>query len=136
MLQFRLLALLLLTLSLSPHAYSGAPLQKPAKVKQAAGYDRDYTLQATMLGYFGVDGTRNPVLQAKKGEVVRIKIVNGELMTHDIALEKLGIKSKVLVQKGDTASIVFKAVTNDTYFCSIPVLLYPRTPRCRYGWQV
>jgi putative membrane-bound dehydrogenase-like protein len=41
-------------------------------------------------------------------------------MTHDIALEKLGIKSKVLVEKGDTASIVFKAVASDTYFCSIP----------------
>jgi len=73
-----------------------------------------------MLGYFGVDGKRNPVLQANKGDMVRIKIINGETMTHDIALEKLGIKSKVLVQKGDTASIVFKAEGSDTYFCTVP----------------
>jgi putative membrane-bound dehydrogenase-like protein len=105
----RLLILLLLTLLLHPGAYS-----------QAKRYDRDYTLQATILGYFGENGKRNPVLQAKKGETVRIKIVNGELMTHDIALEKLGLKSKVLVEKGDTASIVFKAVNSDTYFCTIP----------------
>ncbi|GAA4442825.1 hypothetical protein GCM10023188_42960 [Pontibacter saemangeumensis] len=83
-------------------------------------YDREYTLQATILGYFDADGTRNPVLKAQKGEMVRIRIVNGERMTHDIVLEKLGVKSEVLVEKGDTASIVFKAVANDIYFCSIP----------------
>nr|WP_237587149.1 PVC-type heme-binding CxxCH protein [Pontibacter russatus] len=73
-----------------------------------------------MLGYFDTDGKRNPTLQARKGETVRILIVNGELMTHDIVLEKLGVKSEVLVEKGDTASIVFKAVEDDIYFCSIP----------------
>nr|WP_246343890.1 PVC-type heme-binding CxxCH protein [Adhaeribacter radiodurans] len=90
------------------------------QVKKAAKYDRDYTLQTTILGYYSTDGKRNPVLQAKKGETVRIKIVNGELMTHDIALEKIGVKSKVLVEKGDTASVVFKATQSDTYFCTIP----------------
>jgi putative membrane-bound dehydrogenase-like protein len=73
-----------------------------------------------MLGYIGSDGKRNPTLKASKGELVRIKIVNVELMTHDIALEKKAIKSKVLVEKGDTSSIVFRATANDIYFCSIP----------------
>jgi len=116
----RLLILILFTVILIPSAYSAPPNSKISKVKKAARYDREYTLQSTILGYFGLDGTRNPVLQAKKGETVRIKLVNGELMTHDIALEKLGIKSKVLVEKGDTTSVVFKAVQSDTYFCSIP----------------
>lgn len=106
----RLLMLLLLTILLHPNANSQAKKR----------YDRDYTLQATMLGYFGENGKRNPVLKARKGESVRIKIVNGENMTHDIALEKLGLKSKVLVQKSDTASIVFKAVNSDTYYCTVP----------------
>ncbi len=91
-----------------------------SKTAKAKEYDRDYTLQATMLGYFGTDGTRNPVLKAQNGETVRITIVNGETMTHDIALEKLGIKSKVLVEKGSTTSIVFTALQSDTYFCTIP----------------
>jgi putative membrane-bound dehydrogenase-like protein len=116
----RLIFLVLLTIILHPKAYSSTPDFDISNVKKTTRYDRDYTLQATMLGYFDLDGTRNPVLQAKKGDLVRIKIVNGERMTHDIALEKLDIKSNVLVEKGDTASIVFKAVESDTYFCSIP----------------
>ncbi len=82
--------------------------------------DREYTLEATMLGYFDEGGTRNPVLRANKGDRVKITIVNGELMTHDIVMEKLGIKSDVIIEKGATASIFFTAVDNDTYFCSIP----------------
>ena len=77
-------------------------------------------LEATMLGYIAKDATRNPVLKARKGERVRITIVNGELMTHDIALEKLKIKSNVLVEKGSKTSIVFIAKESDTYFCTIP----------------
>jgi putative membrane-bound dehydrogenase-like protein len=82
--------------------------------------DRDYALEATMVGYFAVDGTRNPVLKANKGDVVRITITNGEVMIHDIALEKLGIKSEVLMEKGASASILFTAEESDTYFCTIP----------------
>ncbi|PSR53402.1 dehydrogenase [Adhaeribacter arboris] len=111
--------LILLTLFLNSPIIA-KPNPKALKVKKAAKYDRDYTLQTTILGYYSPEGKRNPVLQAKKGETVRIKIVNGELMTHDIALEKIGVKSKVLVEKGDTASVVFKATQSDTYFCTIP----------------
>ena len=54
--------------------------------------DREYRLESSMLGYRGVggeiDGIRNPTLWARTGETVRITIVNGELMVHDIALEK------------------------------------------------
>lgn len=82
--------------------------------------NRDYSLEATMLGFFAPDGARNPTLKANKGDRVRIKITNGELMTHDISLEKLGIKSKVIVEKGSSTSIIFTAKENDTYFCSVP----------------
>ncbi len=82
--------------------------------------DHDYALEATMLGYFAEDGTRNPTLRANNGDRVRITITNGETMTHDIAMEKLGIKSKTLLEKGSSTSITFTAVSNDTYFCTIP----------------
>ncbi len=82
--------------------------------------DRDYVLEASMLGYFAKDGTRNPVLKANKGDRVRITITNGETMTHDIAMEKLGIKSSTLLEEGTSTSIIFKAVESDTYFCTIP----------------
>lgn len=82
--------------------------------------DIEFKLQATMLGYFAPDGTRNPTLRAKKGDRITITITNGEVMTHDVAMEKLGIKSETILEKGSTTSITFVAVDDDTYFCSIP----------------
>ena len=82
--------------------------------------DREYALEASMLGYFAKDGSRNPTLKANKGDRVRITITNGELMTHDIALEKLGIKSKTIQEKGTRASITFTADKSDTYYCTVP----------------
>jgi putative membrane-bound dehydrogenase-like protein len=86
----------------------------------AQSFDREYFLEATMLGYFAQDGTRNPTLKAKKGENIKITLTNGEVMTHDIALEKLNIKSNTLLEKGSTTSISFIALEDDTYFCTIP----------------
>jgi putative membrane-bound dehydrogenase-like protein len=86
----------------------------------SAGIDREYKLEATMLGYFAQEGTRNPVLKANKGDRVRITITNGELMTHDVAMEKLGVKSETLLEKGSSTSITFTAISDDTYYCTIP----------------
>lgn len=73
-----------------------------------------------MLGYFSKDGSRNPTLRANKGDRVRITITNGEQMTHDISLEKLGLKSKSINDKGASTSITFDADKSDTYYCSVP----------------
>ncbi|MEO6236648.1 MAG: cupredoxin domain-containing protein, partial [Vicinamibacterales bacterium] len=86
--------------------------------------DREYVLEATMLGYRGIggeiDGVRNPTLWARPGETVRITIINGEVMVHDVVLEQLGIKSPQILDKGATTSITFKASDSDTYYCSVP----------------
>ena len=94
---------------------------------QTAGADRnrrEYVLDATMLGYRGVggeiDGVRNPTLWARPGETVRITMINGETMVHDVVLEKLGLKSPQILDKGATTSITFKASESDTYYCSVP----------------
>ncbi|WP_342087627.1 PVC-type heme-binding CxxCH protein [Dyadobacter sp. OTU695] len=94
--------------------------QKTKTTQTEEKFDRDYALEATMLGFFAKDGSRNPTLKANKGDRVRITITNGELMTHDIALEKLGIKSKVIIEKGTSTSLTFKAEQSDTYYCSVP----------------
>ncbi|WP_077919442.1 PVC-type heme-binding CxxCH protein [Spirosoma sp. 209] len=117
----KLTFLFLLTGSLSltrPDSTAQTPASKPGQDTEKV--DRDYALEATMLGYFAKDGARNPTLRANKGDRVRITITNGELMTHDIALEKLGIKSKTLQEKGTSTSITFKADKSDTYFCTVP----------------
>ncbi len=86
--------------------------------------DREYTLEATMLGYKGVggdiDGVRNPPLWARAGETVRIVIVNGEMMVHDVSLEKHNVRTAQILDKGATSNVTFKARESDTYFCSVP----------------
>ncbi|MGF7216855.1 putative membrane-bound dehydrogenase-like protein [Spirosoma lacussanchae] len=117
----KLTILFLLTGSLlltRPDSTAQTPASKTSQDTEKV--DRDYALEATMLGYFAKDGARNPTLRANKGDRVRITITNGELMTHDIALEKLGIKSKTLQEKGTSTSITFRADKSDTYFCTVP----------------
>ena len=114
----RLLIPLLLIILVLPNTYSLAQTPKPTPNTEKV--DREYALESTMLGYFAKDGARNPTLKANKGDRVRITITNGELMTHDIALEKLGIKSKTLQEKGSHASITFTADKSDTYYCTVP----------------
>lgn len=85
---------------------------------------REYRLSAAMLGYTGIggeiDGVRNPTLTAKKGQTVRITIVNGELMVHDVALESHGVKSEQILNKGEIASVEFVAEKDDVYYCTVP----------------
>ncbi|ODS82604.1 MAG: dehydrogenase [Cytophagaceae bacterium SCN 52-12] len=91
-----------------------------AVVPDTSKVTRAFVLESTMLGYFRKDGTRNPVLKANRGDKVRITIINGELMPHDIALEKLAIQSKTVLEKGDSAVIEFRAEADDIYYCTIP----------------
>jgi len=114
----RLLVFILLSFALS--APSVGKTLNGGEVKKKQSYDREYTLRATMLGYFDQQGTRNPILRAQKGETVRIHLINGEPIIHDIVLEKAGIFSETLTLEGDTTSIVFQAEENDVYYCSVP----------------
>ncbi|MGB2713091.1 MAG: PVC-type heme-binding CxxCH protein [Vicinamibacterales bacterium] len=95
-----------------------------SQAQPTATPDREYMLETTILGYRGVggeiDGVRNPTLWARTGDMVRITIVNGELMVHDIVIEKLDVRSTQILDKGAKTSITFKATQSDTYFCSLP----------------
>lgn len=99
---------------------TASSFQQKSILKDTTKIDKEYFLEATMLGYFAKNGTRNPVLKANKGMRVRITITNGEVMTHDISMEKLGVKSKTIFEKGATTSITFMAENSDTYFCTVP----------------
>ena len=69
-----------------------------------AAVDREYVLEATMLGYRGVggeiDAVRNPTLWARPGETVRITMINGETMVHDVVLEKLASRVRRFSTRG------------------------------------
>ena len=102
----------------------GSPALHFAFAQEAAEADREYVLEAHILGYQGVggdvDGVRNPVLRAKRGETVRIVLVNREALVHDLALETMNIKSKEILDVGERTDIVFTAVEDDIYYCTIP----------------
>ncbi|QDK81757.1 dehydrogenase [Spirosoma sp. KCTC 42546] len=117
--KFRLF-ILFFSVILLPSTYSTAQSAKPKPAQETEKVDREYGLEASMLGYFAKDGTRNPTLKANKGDRVRITITDTELMTHDIALEKLGLKSKTIQEKGASTSITFTADKSDTYYCTVP----------------
>src|SRR4029453_4587447 len=59
-------------------------------------FDREYTLEATTLGYRGVggeiDGVRNPTLWARTGENVPLTMVNGERMGPEMGPENFNIR--------------------------------------------
>ncbi|TDB63447.1 PVC-type heme-binding CxxCH protein [Arundinibacter roseus] len=110
----------LFSIQLAPVPCASAADLQTIQPMDTTHIDREYTLEATMLGYFGPDGARNPTLRANKGDRIQIKITNGETMTHDIALEKLGIKSETILKKGASATIQFVATESDTYFCTVP----------------
>ena len=111
---------LLLVLFVLVSTRAGMAGQAPQTVR----IDREYTLESTMVGYRGIggeiDGVRNPTLWARTGETVRISIVNGELMVHDVALLTLGTKSQQILDKGAKTSITFTASQSDTYYCTVP----------------
>lgn len=118
--KYRLLIPILVVILLLSNTYSTAQSAKPKPTQDTEKVDREYALEASMLGYFAKDGTRNPTLKANKGDRVRITITDTELMTHDIALEKLGLKSKTIQEKGASTSITFTADKSDTYYCTVP----------------
>jgi putative membrane-bound dehydrogenase-like protein len=117
--QLLILSIFSIILSIS-EAFCRVLPRKNSTVQDTTKIDQEFALEATMLGYFAKNGARNPTLKAKIGNTIRITITNGEVMTHDIALEKLGVKSKTILAKGAKTSIIFKAINNDTYYCTVP----------------
>ncbi|MEX2382139.1 MAG: cupredoxin domain-containing protein [Opitutales bacterium] len=86
--------------------------------------DREYVLKGLIHGYYGlggaIDGVKNPVLTAREGESVRIVLINGERMPHDVALRAHGVRSPEILNKDERTSVTFTAQSDDTYYCTIP----------------
>lgn len=94
------------------------------KEETPVNIDREFHLMGYMTGYVGIggeiDGIRNPVLRVLKGETVRITMINGENMTHDVTIERTGDQSLTITEEGDSTTVIFQSVGDDIYYCSIP----------------
>lgn len=69
-----------------------------------------------------IDGEVNPTLTAEPGDVVRITVINGDAITHDLAIDEFGVKTAELSQRGSEATVIFRVEEdgNYIYYCSIP----------------
>src|SRR5690625_5766173 len=73
--------------------------EEPTKI------DRVFHLMGYMTGYVGVggeiDGIRNPVLRVLEGERVRITMINGENMAHDVVIEGTDDRSSTINDRSE-----------------------------------
>jgi plastocyanin len=74
------------------------------------GADREITLEARdMAFYLPGDPTPNPTLRVTAGERVRLVLVNRDPgMKHDLAVDALGVATRVLTAAGTSASVVLE----------------------------
>lgn len=88
--------------------------------------DVEFELRAIITGFVGIggtiDGLRNPTLQVNLGDRVRIVLVNGENMEHNIAIDELSVDSDHVLRAGETATVTFTANREGSfdYYCAIP----------------
>lgn len=126
----RLLALAALLLLSFPLADAGAappapaPAGSPAALKTAA-----FTLRTGVDGgmhYVGVGGSiagvRNPVLHVMKGEPVKLTLVDGDGVEHDVSVPAFHALSRRLDVRGASTTIEFRADRSGTfaYYCTVP----------------
>lgn len=92
----------------------------------------EYTLKAALgtstppmifLGVGGtIDGLINPDLTAKVGDTVKITLINGDAIQHDLTIDEFNVTTGPLVAKDETVVITFVADKPGTffYYCATP----------------
>lgn len=92
--------------------------------------DVTYTLKTGgdghMLMFYGVggdiDGIANPTLTAEPGQIVEIRLINGQAVEHDLRIDEFDIETGPVTVEGQEAILQFRAdeATAASYYCSIP----------------
>lgn len=111
------------------NAASVMPVNNPANESRIV----EYTLKTVMpadgnptMAYEGVggaiDGVLNPELTAETGDTVRLTIINGDPMLHDLLIDEFGVNSGEIREKDETVTVEFKVYQPGQfyYYCSIP----------------
>jgi nitrite reductase (NO-forming) len=102
--------------------------QRESSVAVAVEFTLQTIAENGKLLYIGVggeiDGIINPDLIVQQGEVVRIILVNGDGMVHDLFIPDLDQKTEYVRKIGDQAEIILE--TGDVqsgsyvYYCTLP----------------
>lgn len=99
---------------------------------RALTVDKEYTL-TTYVGdgrivykgvSAGIEDQVNPDLSAAAGETIRITLINGDSIPHDLSIPDFNLKTPLVTTKGQTVSIEFKIADDRAgsypYFCTQP----------------
>lgn len=69
-----------------------------------------------------IDGEINPLLIATPGDVVKITLINGDGMQHDVVIDEFNVRSALLSLLDERESITFTVTQTGefVYYCSVP----------------
>jgi len=69
-----------------------------------------------------IDGEINPTLTAQPGDVVKITLVNGDGILHDVTLDEFDARTEQFSEKDAQQEIVFQVEEDGeyVYYCSVP----------------
>lgn len=69
-----------------------------------------------------IDGQMNPILPVNLGDVVKITLINGDGIQHNLVIDEFGVTTGDLLDADQQASVVFTADQAGAYiyYCSVP----------------
>ncbi|MFQ5761934.1 MAG: plastocyanin/azurin family copper-binding protein [Candidatus Bathyarchaeia archaeon] len=79
-------------------------------------------LATEIPAFVGPDGQKNPTIEVHAGDIVKITLVNGDGVEHDIVIDALGLHSSHVREKGESTVVIFTAEKAGAfeYYCSVP----------------
>lgn len=132
---FVILAILPINIEISTNHVQAqiTPSAEPVFVAQAPTDNRvvEFTLRTIIganpsMAFIGVggdiDGVINPELVVNLGDTVRLTVINGDPVLHDLKIDEFGVSTGEMFELDETIVIEFVAdkVGVFTYYCSIP----------------
>ena len=69
-----------------------------------------------------IDGVTNPTLEINAGDTVRLTVVNGDPMLHDLRIDEFDVQTGEMVEAEQTVTLEFVAnqAGEFNYYCSVP----------------
>ncbi len=106
---------LLLAVSVLISACGGSPRNESKSTVSANGKVVEYTLETNMVdgqmafigANGGIDGVKNPTLSANVGDTVKITLISGDGVEHDVAFPDFNAQSEHISGKGSRTTLEF-----------------------------
>lgn len=112
-----------LTLAQSPDAEHHTNAEPSAVTVEYTLLTGGDTGQLVFVGVGGeIDGVVNPTLTANPGDIVKITLINGDGMLHDLVIDEFEVATDQFAEPDEQDSITFTVdqIGEYVYYCSVP----------------